>query len=154
MLVVSKQRVMRHKLSTDVNWSFSDILIHTIIYKAQQLVLFTHMTSTLTMLSVMESSLLVVALGDIYTCSFLRRNAQSGFFFFPQRFVVQDANRPAGCHHCSVELWDDVSASRLRSVFSGFRNVCFQCSILLSMVIILTCPIATGQTSQKQDFKV
>lgn len=25
MLVVSKQRVMRHKLSTDVNWIFSDV---------------------------------------------------------------------------------------------------------------------------------
>lgn len=37
MLVVSKQRVMRHKLSTDVNMSFSDILVHTIIYKAQKI---------------------------------------------------------------------------------------------------------------------
>lgn len=38
MLVVSKQRVMRHKLPTDVNLSFSDIVVHTIIYKAQTLV--------------------------------------------------------------------------------------------------------------------
>lgn len=43
MLVVSKQRVMRHKLPTDVNLSFSDIVVHTIIYKAQTLVfIYTH----------------------------------------------------------------------------------------------------------------
>lgn len=41
-------------------------------------------------------------------------------FFFSQRFVVQDANRPAGCHHCSLQLWDDVSASPLRSVCLAF----------------------------------
>lgn len=31
----------------------------------------------------MKSSLLVAAVGGIYTCSFHRRNAQSVFFFFP-----------------------------------------------------------------------
>lgn len=44
--MVSKQRVMRHKLRTDVNMSFSDILVRTIIYMAQKLVLFTYITST------------------------------------------------------------------------------------------------------------
>lgn len=63
MLVVSKQRVMRQKLNTDVNLIFSEnVLVHTIIYKAHKLVLFTYITSKL-LLSVMRSSLLVVVLG-------------------------------------------------------------------------------------------
>lgn len=104
--MVSKQRVMRHKLNTDVNLIFSEMswFIQSFTKqkkKKKKLVLFTRVTSTLTLLSVMKSSLLVAVLGGFCTCSFLRRNAQS-LFSISQRFVVQDANRPAGCHHCSL----------------------------------------------------
>lgn len=73
---MSKQRVTRHKLITDVNSGFSDVPLYTIIYMAPTL-LFTQIHE----LSAMASSWLVLALDGIYTCSFPRRNAQSVFSF-------------------------------------------------------------------------
>ena len=105
MLVVSKQRVMRHKLNTDVNLIFSEnVLVHTIIYKAHKLVLFTYITSTL-LLSVMRSSLLVVVLGGICTCSFLLRNAQS-LVFSPNGlwFKMQAGQQVAITVACSCKM--------------------------------------------------
>lgn len=108
-------------------------------------------------ISAMESSLLVAVLGGICTCSFLRRNIQSLFFLFcfsPSGllFKMQTGQQVAITVACSCEMM----LVPVRSVlFYGFRNVCFFFSVqFMSVVIILTCPIANGQTSQKQDFKV
>lgn len=76
VMLVSKQRVTRHKLITDVNSGFSDVPLYTIIYMAPTL-LFTQIHE----LSATTSSWLVLALDGIYTCSFPRRNAQSVFSF-------------------------------------------------------------------------
>ena len=63
--MVSKQRVMRHKLNTDVNLIFFLVKCPGSYNHLQgtKISLFTHITSTLTLLSVMKSSLLVVVLG-------------------------------------------------------------------------------------------
>lgn len=104
MLVVSKQWVMRHKLSEDVNMIFSEMswFIQSFSYKKNSFIYTCHFY-----INIMISSLLVVVLAGICTCCFLRRDAESVlfkfFFLISQWFVVQDAKRPAGCHHCSLQ---------------------------------------------------
>lgn len=112
-----------------LTWFLVKCLVSYNHLQGKTLVLFTRVTSTLTLLSVMNSSMLVLVLGGICTCSFLCRSAQS-LLSISQRFVVQDANRPAGCHHRSLKLWDDVSP--LRSFFVFFL---FKCSIIMSVAI-------------------
>lgn len=69
--------------------------------KKKKLVLFTCVTSTLILLSVMKSSLLVAVLGGfVHAPSFVEM--LSLCFLFPNGLWFQDANRPAGCHHCSL----------------------------------------------------
>lgn len=82
--MVSKQRVMRHKLNTDVNLIFLVKCPGSYNHlQGTKISLFTHVTSTLTLLSVMKSSLLVVVLGGFCTCSFLRGNVSVLLMFFP-----------------------------------------------------------------------
>lgn len=76
----------------------------------------------------MKSSLLVAAVGGIYTCSFHRRNAQS-VFFSPNGlwFKMQTGQQVAFTVTWSCEMMLVPVCSAL---FFGFRNVCFECSIL------------------------
>lgn len=102
-------------------------------------------------------------------------NAQS-VFLFPSGFVVQDANRPAGCAFAVARSREmmlvPVCCAQFLSLFFflGFSLLLsldlfwmfnfFSCYFLFFFfqcpsVIILTSPlIASGQTSQKQDLKV
>lgn len=104
--------------------------------------------------SARASSLLVFALDGVYTCSSVVETL-SLCLVSPQRFV-QDANRPVGCHRCSLQLWDDVSASLLHCCFffnDVFLNFCFECSIFL---FVFLCPwwLSLHAPTAKPDFKV
>lgn len=128
--------------------AFSDILvfIQSFFQGTQTLVLFTHITSTSSSLSASNSSLLVAALAGIwfggiffYFFFFYSRhappvveNAQS-VFLFPSGFVVQDANRPAGCAFAVARSREMMLVPVCSAQFLSLSLFFFGFSLLLSL---------------------
>lgn len=124
MLVVSKQRVMRHKLNTDVNMIFSEMswFIHH-LQGTKISFIYTHDLYFNTAFSYQTPFVSTGFMVVVCTCSFLRRNVQS-LIFFPTTglcFKMQTGQQVAITVAGSCEMM----LVPVRSVlFIGFHYVC------------------------------